>query len=213
MKELQNFGKEYYDNIMIPSANLKTSQFQSRAKFLVDKFSPSNVLDIGCGMGYFVKYLRDLNINAYGIDVSEYAISLSPKENRKYLAVSNVEKDELPLPDNTKAWDVITMFDVVEHLHDPETLLRKISPIIKPSGLVFVNTPTKFVNSRAYLMMIGNFRTKPDPTHINVHDRPYWIKAFRNYNFQHMGTFAWEGDCKISHSWTGKILQSIPIGE
>jgi len=210
---MKDFEKEYYDTIMLPAAKQKEIQFKNKAHHLVKNFQPSNVLDVGCGMGFFVKYLRYLNVNVYGIDISKYAISFADDSVRKYLTVLDMETTQLPLAPGNNKWDVITIFDVLEHLQKPNDVIANISAILKPGGVVFVYTPTTFVNSKLYLTLIGNFKGKLDPTHINVHNQRYWARLFSQYGMAYKGTYVWDGDYKISPTWTGRLLRLIPFGQ
>lgn len=59
------------------------------------KLNPSvlatkKVLEIGCAKGFLVQKLRDLGIDTYGIDVSQYAIDVSPSEVKPYISVGDV---------------------------------------------------------------------------------------------------------------------------
>jgi SAM-dependent methyltransferase len=47
------------------------------------------VLDVGCAYGFIVEDLRSMNVNAWGIDVSEYAISQASKDVRPYLVLGD----------------------------------------------------------------------------------------------------------------------------
>lgn len=78
--------KEYFDNL---------------AKNIVDKFNPKTVLDCGCAMGYLVSALRRLGVEAFGIDVSEYAISkVEPQIKENCFKASITDKLPQVLPDN-----------------------------------------------------------------------------------------------------------------
>ena len=76
--------------------------------------SPVRALDIGCAKGYLVKMLRLEGIEAYGVDISEYAIQNSPSEIRQYLHRVDVETESLPFPE--KFFDMIISIATFEHL-------------------------------------------------------------------------------------------------
>lgn len=78
-------------------------------------FNPKNALDAFCGRGTFVAYMRDLGIEAYGFDFSEFAI------NNPY---PRCKREWLKLHDGTKRWpykdeelDLVVMLDAYEHLY------------------------------------------------------------------------------------------------
>jgi len=68
------------------------------------------VMDFGCAKGYLVHALRLLNIKAYGVDISEYAVSKSPKEVAEY-----VKKIE-PYSDSFQYCDHLLCKDILEHI-------------------------------------------------------------------------------------------------
>jgi 2-polyprenyl-3-methyl-5-hydroxy-6-metoxy-1,4-benzoquinol methylase len=98
-----------------------------------------NVLDIGCAFGYFLKFCDNLGCNTCGIDVSEYAIERAQKETIAKLYVHDVERGLPIFQDNF--FDLVTMFDVIEHLANPYNVLRETHRILKPHGRLAITTP------------------------------------------------------------------------
>ena len=72
--------------------------FENIAKNIVELFDPKTVLDAGCAFGYLVKAFRDLGIEAYGFDISEYASSpFSVPVNRpSYISPMAIYMEEKP---------------------------------------------------------------------------------------------------------------------
>lgn len=79
---------------------------------LVNKFHAKKVLDIGCGKGFFVLALRNKNISALGIDISNDAFSGINETERKYFTEGDIRK----LPYKSKSFDGIISVDVLEHI-------------------------------------------------------------------------------------------------
>ncbi len=79
----QQFGKKYYDDIWGTVHRHDYCEFL--AQQLINQYHPKSVLDIGTGCGYLVKVLRDRGIEAWGLEVSDYAIanSCDPEYVRK----------------------------------------------------------------------------------------------------------------------------------
>lgn len=137
--------------------------FDDLAKYVIEKFKPKSVLDVGCARGYLVKSFIDLGINAYGIDISAYAINNSLSEVREKLRVCDIEEENLPFNDNT--FDVIIMTEVIEHLKRYDVAIQEIKRVLKSDGIVYLTTPTPREKHH-------------DPTHINIHDKDFWSNFF-----------------------------------
>ena len=99
--------------------------FSVIARALVGLFKPQQVLDVGCARGYLVHIFRELGVDCWGIDLSEYALSSAPEEVQKYLLKVDIDHEELPF--ESGIFDLITCLDVVEHLLKTPGLKRWIS--------------------------------------------------------------------------------------
>ncbi|MDO8340715.1 MAG: class I SAM-dependent methyltransferase, partial [Candidatus Woesebacteria bacterium] len=92
------------------------------------------LLDVGCGVGDFVEafsyYLPKLNLTA--VDISKKAIKSAKKRKIKArFIVSEAEK----LPFKSNFFDIVTCFDVVEHVKSPSIMLKEINRVLKPGGI------------------------------------------------------------------------------
>ena len=95
-KDLQRlYDKKYF------STRSRPPMWIRRAEFIVEKFHPETVLDIGCAYGELVKGLTNLGVEAYGIDGSDYAISNSDPTIRSKLFKVNLNSDPFPFENNT----------------------------------------------------------------------------------------------------------------
>jgi len=118
------------------------------------------VLDIGCGAGYGSAELAQTATSVTGIDISPDAVALARSSyaapNLQYLAASATS---IPFPD--ASFDLITCFEVIEHIHDWPALLNEAHRLLSPGGQFIVSTPNKsyYAESRA---QIG-----PNPFHVH----------------------------------------------
>jgi SAM-dependent methyltransferase len=135
--------------------------FDRIADFIVAEIDPTTVLDVGCGIGFLLKSLRDRGVAARGIDISEYALSQVPDALKSFCARGSIT-DELE-----GTYDLITCLEVLEHV-PPELSDRAIENLTKASDRVlFSSTPT---DDQA-------------PTHINVRQPDSWVRAFARCGF------------------------------
>jgi|Deesub1362A_J573_1020465.scaffolds.fasta_scaffold21142_2 SAM-dependent methyltransferase len=112
---------------------------------MIDKLQ-GKILDIGCGSAKY-HFLFNNFEEVYGIDADYKAIEIARKRNpkRKYYVC---DASKLPFEDNF--FDVITCFEVIEHLPKEKfgELLSEIKRCLKKSGIFILSTPNKFYLER-----------------------------------------------------------------
>lgn len=131
------------------------------ADFLAEvlpKKHTGKLLDVGCGYGFFVKAMLEKTAwQAWGIETSAAAVTIAEKELGLETVVHGaVETAELPAP-----FDVITMFDVLEHVPDPDRLLAAVKRLLVPGGLLFIHTPNaaiQLIKAKAKRRLHGGIR-------------------------------------------------------
>ena len=94
------------------------------------------LLDIGCGEGHFLYMAKKMNWQAKGIDKAPYAVEICKKFN-----INAERSDLLSLDLENDYYDVITMFEVLEHLTHPEEYLLKVRDILRKGGIFIITTP------------------------------------------------------------------------
>ena len=166
----EQYNKEYYQSGNYASTPYEEPAhwiafFGNIADHIVEELKPATVLDAGCAMGYLVAALRDRGVEAYGLDISEYAISKVREDIRPYCFVGSLTE---PLPeDMPRHYDLIVTIEVLEHLIE-EDGIKAINHLTSLSEqILFSSTPDDMV----------------DPTHINVQQREYWVRLFTEQGF------------------------------
>lgn len=97
----------------------------------------NNILDIGCGTGRWLIELNQYGI-ARGVDPSPIAVNYC-LANGLWSVTRGALPDDLPYP--AEHFDLITMLDVLEHVHDDIGALRAVYRLLKPGGLLICTVP------------------------------------------------------------------------
>ena len=156
------------------------------AEALVERFDPKSVLDIGCAKGYLVYAFRELGIEAYGVDMSEYATSQSPPEIRDYLLNADVDQERLPFSD--EMFDLVSATEILEHLTNHRFLLSEIRRVLKTRGIAIAAGRRRVrVTIRSLAGTTDFGRLDCNPTHVNRHPALFWIREFESHGFHYIG--------------------------
>jgi len=164
-------GKSCYTNYRwIPELTIPMAYFTIKELGIK---SQSTVLDVGCSKGYFVKALRLLDIDAYGIDISQYAIDHVDIEVKDYCKLIT---NETPVP-ILKKFDWILTKDVLEHM-DSDSLHSFFKNYSDKATRMYHVVPLgdddKFRIPEYHL----------DKSHIQIHNEIWWEKLFNQYGWK-----------------------------
>ena len=129
----------------------------------------SRILDVGCALGYFLRLCDDIGCDTYGLDISEYAISHAKKQTKAKLYIHDVNKG-LPMFPNDM-FDLVILFDIIEHLDSPLLSLRHIRRTLKIGGKLIITTPNLNAIDRILRRILRKEETWygfADATHVNL---------------------------------------------
>ena len=93
------------------------------------------LLDVGAYIGVFVEIAREMGWDAEGIEPSSWAVAHARERG---LPVAKGTLGSGGFPD--ESFDVITLWDVIEHFDDPTMELRHVLRLLKPGGIVVIHT-------------------------------------------------------------------------
>jgi 2-polyprenyl-3-methyl-5-hydroxy-6-metoxy-1,4-benzoquinol methylase len=131
--------KRIYNNIV---KYFKPKEIKSRDMKLINKYfsRPGRLLDVGCAMGYFLDTARNDGWDVTGVEISDYASSYARDELK--LNVFNGELERLIQDEKIgiHTFDVVTLWDTLEHVCDPKSLLRAAYSVLKEDGMLFLST-------------------------------------------------------------------------
>ncbi len=149
------------------------------------------LLEIGCGKGEFLK-LAERYFDVEGMDISKHAIASIKPFLRKKVKRGNIEEENLA-PDH---YDVIVVFNVLEHLRQPGKVIEKIYHSLTKGGIVIGSVPH---NSG----LIGRVHTAItnllDRTHCSTYPPHHWRASFRETGFRKIHFF---GEVMLGRNFT-----------
>jgi len=154
----------------------------------------AKVLEVGCGKGYFLKWL-ERKYDVRGIDISPEALKLARKRinylTGSLLCIANAQN----LPFGNESFSTVIAFDLIEHLKSPEKFLAESYRVLHTPGLLILTTPNpeSFGNrikrrktelkSTLYEKRICEWHGWRDDTHINIRLRSEWKKIIEENGF------------------------------
>jgi len=161
-EEIRKCYPEGYYNARFSSFERRYSEFiQSRTiRKIIRQKKGTTLLDIGCGSGEFLEKMKKAGWEVYGMDVSAEACNLAREKIQKN--VFNDTLKDISFPDNF--FDVITLWHVFEHISDPDGLLKEISRILKPDGMLIMEVP--HIDNPVFKLTMGTYFALDAPRHI-----------------------------------------------
>lgn len=161
-------------------------------KYLSKNFNDgARILEVGCGLGYFLEKLSS-KYKVYAMDISWEAL-IYAKNNIREGLVFQADAEKIPLSE--ASIDCIIAFDVIEHLHSPESFLEQAKGMLKKDGFLIISTPnpesfgsmmkkkSSGFNEEPYANRMNDWHGWRDDTHINIRKIKQWRELIGNMGF------------------------------
>ncbi len=145
------------------------------------------VLEIGCGEGQFIRAIKKYSslLDCYGSDISQNAIDKAKNHNdgvRYFISQEN----RLPFEDNL--FDAVLIYDVLEHVKNPEIILKEINRVLKKGGLFYAFVPCEGDYISFWFLLkktgLGTDLTFKYAGHINYFSRKGLFSLLKKSNFE-----------------------------
>lgn len=133
--ELIKHYQKYNRNYSLPESTLK--KYRQILKEKLEPFRKNNrILDVGCGDGHFLEVAKELGWEVYGTEYVDDVVSIC-REKGIYVHQGKLD------PDNYEDgfFDVITSFEVIEHINNPREEINNIRKILRKGGGLYITTP------------------------------------------------------------------------
>lgn len=160
---------------------LRRQKRDAQFRWLPKPVAGQRLLDIGCGNGDFVALAQEAGWAAAGIDADPMAVAAAKQRGL------DVREGDIGLfADQATCFDAITLSHLLEHLHDPAAMLRSIHRLLKPGGVVFVDTPN--IESRGARRWGSSWRGLEVPRHLVIFSRAALLETLVASGFEHIQT-------------------------
>ncbi|NLV40879.1 MAG: glycosyltransferase [Candidatus Hydrogenedentes bacterium] len=128
---------------------LELLELEHRARYaaVAARCAGGRVLDLGAGAGYGTDMLAASAAHVLGVDISEEAVSFATEAygrgNARFVQADLCADDfaDIVRAAHPEPFDAVTCFEVIEHVAQPQKLLRAVRSLLAPDGLFFVSTP------------------------------------------------------------------------
>ncbi len=173
------FGKEYFDDRkyslkegLIERHVLEVLRWASKgmSKDLLNG-QGKKALDVGCAYGYTTRILAGLGYDTFGVDISNYGIKQGKNLIDSQFGVCDAQTN---LPFKAESFDLVTCFDVLEHLPFPEKALVNMFSVCKDT--LVCTTPNRKVEKPIRKLM-----NDYDETHVNVKSSLQWERCITEF--------------------------------
>jgi 2-polyprenyl-3-methyl-5-hydroxy-6-metoxy-1,4-benzoquinol methylase len=174
-EELNNYYENYGVNQYISPLTIK------RYNELLDKFEKfrktNKILDVGCGIGHFLEEAKKRGWEVYGTELSEKQAEItSSKGIKTFKGVLSAEDFSIQM------FDVVTSFEVIEHINNPIQELKILNRIVRNGGVVYITTPNFNSLLRFKLKAAYNIITYPE--HLSYYTTKTLEKVFNKSGFK-----------------------------
>ena len=184
---INNYENEIYNNYHESTLSINESKNKKyrNSKLIKERYNycyyqnfknnKKKVLEVGFGQADFLTYLKKKNIPCFGIEYNKALVDFAKNKNLK-VSFGNMEK----LQDNF--YDLVVMFDVIEHFIDPVKKLKIIYKKLKKGGLLIFYTPN--VESLGFELMKDKQNLIQPFYHLNFLSKQSLKKICKITNFE-----------------------------
>ncbi len=120
----------------------------------VAQLAGKTVLDVGCGGGILAESMAAIGAQVTGIDLGDKALQVAKLhllESGQQVEYRKIAVEQLA-EERPGAYDVVTCMEMLEHVPDPQSVVRACAQLVKPGGQVFFSTLNR--NPKSYLFAI-----------------------------------------------------------
>jgi 2-polyprenyl-3-methyl-5-hydroxy-6-metoxy-1,4-benzoquinol methylase len=150
---------------------------QRRIKIVETYTSSGKLLEVGCATGQWLKAMKEKNWDVYGIELSEFASKYARDKFGLNVLTGRLKEQNLL----NNYFDVVVMWDTIEHLINPMAELIEVNRILKKNGVLIIETQN--VNSLHAKIKGKNWSEFKPPDHLNFFSQKTLSRFLEKANF------------------------------
>lgn len=172
----RSYGRDYFETLDNGDGYNDSTMWEDLAHTIKEVFAISlnpgadhsaelHVVDVGCAKGYLVRHLRRRGFDAWGVDISQYAIDNAPDDTANWLRIYDITSKD-PSFFGNEAFNMAVCFETMEHIPEPQVdlALSNIRRLVEPgSNVLFTICTDKQPGWDS------------DPTHVTIKPRGWWL--------------------------------------
>ncbi len=168
--------EQYLSPITIKNYNILLDEFEKYRRY-------NRLLDVGCGMGFFLEQAKKRGWEVYGTEYSPKAIEINRAKGINMIA-GQLNSAAFPVKD----FDVVTSFEVIEHINNPQDEIKHIHTLLRKNGLFYCTTPNFNSLLRYYLKEDYNVINYPE--HLSYYTKKTLNHLLATNSFRKLKTLA-----------------------
>ena len=171
------FGEEYFTHVSNYGGLYRRFNPPHKIKGYLAEIrrvrSSGALLDVGCAFGGFLERARQY-YTCEGLDISAYALAKA----RQVLPGTTLHHGSIEGFTAGRTYDIITCFDVIEHVPDTDLALKRLRALLAPAGILAMAMPVYDTLPGRFFGLIDR-----DPTHVHRRGRRFWLDRLRQAGF------------------------------
>lgn len=122
---------------------------------IVKNFSSGKILDVGCGLGYGSKIIKNIENQITGIDVDKHSIDYAKKNYGNFADFLVYDGKKIPFPD--EYFNLVYSLEVIEHIdvNHHRAFYNEIKRVLKRNGTLIISTPNRNFLPKRIMKIFG----------------------------------------------------------
>ena len=172
--------EDSYRQVLLNELNLSMDRkkFQYGLDLIEERMPPKgNLLDVGCGPGVFLEEARERGWHVHGVEFNSWCV--------QRLREMSIEVIDVPIQQATLPHDFyqcVTLWTVLEHVVDPENLLKDVHRVLAPGGVLLILVPN--IDSLANRILHEESTTFSGEAHVNLFDVSTLTRLLEKVEFE-----------------------------